>query len=92
MQKRRLGNSNLEVSALGLGCMGMSQGYGPAPGRQENIALIRNTPRHEPVDAGGSHRWPKTHLANTSGIFRGFGEDDRVAIGETRPDSRSTIL
>jgi hypothetical protein len=30
MQKRRLGNSNLEVSALGLGCMGMSFGYGPA--------------------------------------------------------------
>ena len=41
MQKRTLGNSNLEVSALGLGCMGMSQSYGPAPGRQENIALIR---------------------------------------------------
>src|SRR5205085_5968284 len=41
MQKRRLGNSNLEVSALGLGCMGMSQSYGPAPDKQELIALIR---------------------------------------------------
>jgi aryl-alcohol dehydrogenase-like predicted oxidoreductase len=41
MQKRRLGNSNLEVSAIGLGCMGMSFGYGPAADRQEMIALIR---------------------------------------------------
>ena len=39
MQKRKLGN--LEVSALGLGCMGMSSGYGPAADKQEMIALIR---------------------------------------------------
>ena len=41
MQKRKLGKSELEVSALGLGCMGMSQSYGPAPDRQELIALMR---------------------------------------------------
>jgi len=41
MQKRKLGNSNLEVSALGLGCMGMSYGYGPAANKQEMISLIR---------------------------------------------------
>jgi aryl-alcohol dehydrogenase-like predicted oxidoreductase len=41
MQKRKLGNSNLEVSALGLGCMGMSASYGPAADKQEMIALIR---------------------------------------------------
>jgi aryl-alcohol dehydrogenase-like predicted oxidoreductase len=41
MQKRRLGNSSLEVSALGLGCMGMSSGYGPAADKQEMITLIR---------------------------------------------------
>ena len=41
MQKRKLGNSGLEVSALGLGCMGMSFGYGPAADRQEMVALIR---------------------------------------------------
>jgi aryl-alcohol dehydrogenase-like predicted oxidoreductase len=41
MKKRKLGKSNLEVSALGLGCMGMSFGYGPAADRQEMIALIR---------------------------------------------------
>lgn len=40
MKKRRLG-SNLEVSAIGLGCMGMSFGYGPAKDKQEMIALIR---------------------------------------------------
>ncbi len=41
MQKRKLGNSNLEVSALGLGCMGMSSAYGPAADKQEMITLIR---------------------------------------------------
>ncbi|HEY6223444.1 MAG TPA: aldo/keto reductase [Gemmatimonadales bacterium] len=42
MQKRKLGNSNLEASALGLGCMGMSYGYGPAADKQEMISLIRS--------------------------------------------------
>jgi aryl-alcohol dehydrogenase-like predicted oxidoreductase len=41
MQKRTLGNSNLEVSALGLGCMGLSFGLGPAVDRKDAIALIR---------------------------------------------------
>jgi len=41
MQKRRLGKSNLEVSALGLGCMGMSFSYGPPPDRQEMISVLR---------------------------------------------------
>jgi aryl-alcohol dehydrogenase-like predicted oxidoreductase len=41
MQVRRLGNSNLEVSAIGLGCMGMSFGYGPPLEKQEAISLIR---------------------------------------------------
>jgi aryl-alcohol dehydrogenase-like predicted oxidoreductase len=41
MQKRKLGKSNLEVSALGLGCMGLSFGYGPAVEKQEGISLIR---------------------------------------------------
>jgi aryl-alcohol dehydrogenase-like predicted oxidoreductase len=42
MQNRTLGKSNLEVSAIGLGCMGMSFGYGPAQDEQEMIALIRS--------------------------------------------------
>jgi len=41
MQKRKLGNSNLEVSALGLGCMGMSFSYKPFPEKHEAIALLR---------------------------------------------------
>ena len=41
MQKRKLGNSDLEVSAIGLGCMGMSFGYGPPADKQEMISLIR---------------------------------------------------
>jgi aryl-alcohol dehydrogenase-like predicted oxidoreductase len=41
MQKRKLGNSNLEVSAIGLGCMGMSFSYGPAKDKHEMISLLR---------------------------------------------------
>src|SRR6202451_1990470 len=42
MQKRKLGNSDLEVSVLGLGCMGMSFGYGPPKDQQEMISVIRS--------------------------------------------------
>src|SRR5215217_6565466 len=41
MQKRRLGKSGLEVSVIGLGCMGMSFGYGPPKDKQEMISLLR---------------------------------------------------
>src|SRR5437763_9776397 len=47
MQKRKLGKSNLEVSAIGLGCMGMSSTYGPPKDRQEMISLL-----HAAVDRG----------------------------------------
>src|SRR5258708_36895688 len=47
IQKRKLGKSNLEVSAIGLGCMGMSHGYTPLPDKQEMIKLI-----HAAVDQG----------------------------------------
>src|SRR6188474_2152098 len=41
MQKRKLGNTGLEVSALGLGCMGLSFGYGPETNKADAIKLIR---------------------------------------------------
>src|SRR5213075_1657922 len=41
MKKRKLGKSNLELSAIGLGCMGMSSGYGPPKDKQEMISLLR---------------------------------------------------
>src|SRR6476469_1583676 len=41
MKKRKVGKSGLEVSAIGLGCMGMSFAYGPAKDKQEMIALLR---------------------------------------------------
>ena len=47
MKKRKLGNSGLEVSALGLGCMGMSYGYGPAGDKQEMISLLRKAVERE---------------------------------------------
>ena len=47
MQKRRLGKSNLEVSALGLGCMGMSFSYGPPKDKEEMTSLI-----HAALDRG----------------------------------------
>ncbi|WP_058308476.1 aldo/keto reductase [Gracilibacillus massiliensis] len=47
MEKRNLGNSNLKVSSIGLGCMGMSYGYGPASDKKEMISLI-----HEAIDRG----------------------------------------
>ena len=43
MNKRKLGNGNLEVSALGLGCMGLSFGYGPATDEPEAIAPISSS-------------------------------------------------
>jgi len=46
MQKRNLGKSNLEVSALGLGCMGLSFGYGPPVEKKEGISLIRAAVEH----------------------------------------------
>ena len=47
MQKRKLGKSNLEVSAIGLGCMGMSFSYGPPKDKQEMTALL-----HAAVERG----------------------------------------
>ncbi len=66
MQKRRLGNSGLEVSAIGLGCMGMSFGYGPAQDEQEMISVIRSA-----VDLGVT-------LFDTAEVYGPFANEELV--------------
>jgi hypothetical protein len=51
MQKRKLGNSKLEVSAVGLGCMGMSFSYGPPKDKQEMTSLLRAAVETPPQQA-----------------------------------------
>ncbi len=70
MHKRRLGNSNLEVSALGLGCMGMSFAYGPPGDKQEMIALLRSA-----VDRGVT-------FFDTAEVYGPFTNEELV--GEAR--------
>lgn len=66
MQKRKLGNSDLEVSAIGLGCMGMSHGYGPASDKKEMISLI-----HAAIDRGVT-------FFDTSEVYGPYVNEDLV--------------
>jgi hypothetical protein len=66
MQQRKLGKRNLEVSAIGLGCMGMSFGYGPAKDKQEMISLIGTANRSASEIAVHGARYPE-HLAKMTG-------------------------
>lgn len=78
MQKRKLGNSGLEVSALGLGCMGMSFGYGPPADRQEMISLIRSA-----VDLGVT-------LFDTAEVYGPFTNEELV--GEALAPVREQVV
>jgi aryl-alcohol dehydrogenase-like predicted oxidoreductase len=78
MQKRKLGNSNLEVSALGLGCMGLSHGYGPAVYKQQGIALIRAA-----VERGVT-------FFDTAEVYGPFGNEELV--GEALAPFRGQVV
>jgi aryl-alcohol dehydrogenase-like predicted oxidoreductase len=78
MQKRKLGNSGLEVSAMGLGCMGMSANYGSPPDRKEMIALISSA-----VDRGVT-------LFDTAEAYGPFTNEDLV--GEALVPYRDQVV
>src|SRR6266481_629187 len=78
MQKRKLGRSNLEVSAVGLGCMGMSFGYGPAADKQEMIALLRSA-----VDRGVT-------FFDTAEVYGPFTNEELV--GEALSSFRGRVV
>jgi aryl-alcohol dehydrogenase-like predicted oxidoreductase len=78
MQKRKLGSSGLEVSALGLGCMGMSANYGPPENRQDMIALIRAA-----VDRGVT-------FFDTAEVYGPFTNEDLV--GEALAPLRDQVV
>src|SRR5437773_10178430 len=78
MPKRKLGKSNLAVSAVGLGCMGMSYGYGPAGDKNEMIALIRHA-----VERGVT-------LFDTAQIYGPFTNEELV--GEALAPFRGQVV
>lgn len=78
MKKRVLGNSGLEVSSIGLGCMGMSSGYGPAADKDEAIALIRHA-----VQRGVT-------FFDTAEVY-GDGENEKL-VGEALAPYRNQVV
>src|ERR1051325_8624282 len=78
MQKRKLGKSNLEVSAIGLGCMSMSSGYGPAGDKQEMIRIIRSA-----VEDGVT-------FFDTAEVYGAFTNEELV--GEARQPLRDRVV
>jgi aryl-alcohol dehydrogenase-like predicted oxidoreductase len=78
MQKRKLGKSNLEVSAIGLGCMGMSFGYGPPKEKNEMISLIRAA-----VERGVT-------FFDTAEVYGPFTNEELV--GEALPPFREKVV
>src|SRR5262245_36185113 len=78
MQKRTLGKSGLEVSALGLGCMGMSFGYGPAHDEQEMISVVRAA-----VDLGVT-------LFDTAEVYGPFTNE--VLVGKALAPVRDRVM
>ncbi len=77
MNKRRLGKGGLEVSAIGLGCMGMSQSYGPSPDKKELIALM-----HKAIERGVT-------LFDTAELYGPFTNEELV--GEALAPLRAQV-
>src|SRR4051812_48616899 len=78
MQKRKLGKSNLEVSAIGLGCMGISFGLGPAVDKQQGIAVIRAA-----VERGVT-------FFDTAGVYGPYSNEELV--GEALAPFRKDVV
>ncbi|GKX49918.1 aldo/keto reductase [Budvicia aquatica] len=78
MQKRQLGNAGLSVSALGLGCMGLSFGYGPATDKQQAISLIRGA-----VERGVT-------LFDTAEVYGPFTNEE--LLGEALAPVRDSVV
>jgi aryl-alcohol dehydrogenase-like predicted oxidoreductase len=78
MQKRKLGKSNLEVSAIGLGCMGMSSGYGPPADKQQMISLI-----HTAIERGVT-------FFDTAQVYGPFANEELV--GEALRPFRNQVV
>ncbi|CAN5487928.1 aldo/keto reductase [soil metagenome] len=78
MHKRTLGNGTLEVSAIGLGCMGMSQSYGPSPDRPEMIAFLRTA-----VERGVT-------FFDTAEVYGGFHNE--LLVGEALAPMRDQVV
>jgi aryl-alcohol dehydrogenase-like predicted oxidoreductase len=78
MQKRKLGKSNLEVSAIGLGCMGMTHGYGEARDKNEMIALI-----HKAIEMGVT-------FFDTAEVYGPFANEELV--GEALKNHRKNVV
>ena len=76
MKKRKLGNQGLEVSALGLGCMGMSFGYAPFPEKKDSIALI-----HKAVEAGIT-------FFDTAQVYA----DNEILVGEALEPFKNKVV
>jgi aryl-alcohol dehydrogenase-like predicted oxidoreductase len=76
MEKRKLGTKGLEVSAVGLGCMGMSHGYGPATDKKESIAVI-----HRAIDLGVT-------FFDTAEIY----DDNELLVGEALAPYRRQVI
>lgn len=74
MKKRKLGNSRLEVSAIGLGCIGMSYGYGPAADKKEMISLI-----HADIDLYYQHRVdPNAPIEELAGVMQNLIKEVKI--------------